>query len=210
MRPRRLNVVTGTGTEIGKTWVSAHLARRLLGDGLTVAVRKPAQSFAADDVLTDAHVLAEASADTAETVCPAHRWYPVPMAPPMAAAALGMPAPALADLVGEIVAGWPETTIDVGIVEGAGGVASPQAVDGDTADLARSLDVDGAILVADAGLGTINLVRLAMTALSPIRSVVYLNRYDDGDALHRANREWLQLRDRFEVAVSIEELAAYT
>lgn len=210
MRPRRLLVVTGTGTEIGKTWVSARLARRLLADGLSVAVRKPAQSFAPDDPLTDAHVLAEASGDAPESVCPPHRWYPVPMAPPMAAAALDMPAPALADLVEEIDSGWPQAPADVGIVEGAGGVASPQAMDGDTAELARSLDADGAVLVADAGLGTINLVRLSMAALSPIRSVVFLNRYDDGDALHRANREWLRLRDRFEVAVSIEELAAYT
>lgn len=210
MRPRRLLVVTGTGTEIGKTWVSAHLARRLITDGLTVAVRKPAQSFAAEDLLTDAHVLAEASGDTPETVCPPHRWYPVPMAPPMAAAALGLPEPSLGDLVDEIGSGWPQTATDVGLVEGAGGVASPQAVDGDTAELARLLDADGAVLVADAGLGTINLVRLAMAALSPIRSVVFLNRYDDGDVLHRANREWLQSRDGFEVAVTVEELAAYT
>ena len=50
MRPRRLVLVVGTGTDVGKTWVSAHLLATLRAAGLTVAARKPAQSFdPADD-----------------------------------------------------------------------------------------------------------------------------------------------------------------
>jgi dethiobiotin synthetase len=48
------------------------------------------------------------------------------------------------------------------------------------------------LLVADAGLGTLNSVRLSVGALggtAPV--VVVLNRYDARDDLHVANRRWL-------------------
>ena len=208
MRPRQVVVVTGTGTEIGKTWVAARLIASLKEAGATVAARKPAQSFEAGDTVTDADVLAGASGETADVVCPRDRWYPVPMAPPMAAEVLGLEPPTLAQLVGEIEGAWPAAPVDVGIVEGAGGVASPQATDGDTADLARALCADRTVLVADAGLGTINLVRLSMAALVPLPVLVFLNRYDASDGLHRANRAWLQERDSPDVVVDVEALAA--
>lgn len=207
MRPRQVVVVTGTGTEIGKTWVAARLIASLRGAGVTVAARKPAQSFEAGEPVTDADVLAGASGEAPDAVCRPDRWYPVPMAPPMAAQALGLEPPSLGGLVGEIEDGWPAEQADVGIVEGAGGVASPQATDGDTADLARELRAERAVLVADAGLGTINLVRMSVAALAPVPVLVFLNRYDASDGLHRANRTWLQERDSLEVVVEVEALA---
>jgi dethiobiotin synthetase len=67
---------------------------------------------------------------------------------------------------------------------------------------------DIVILVADAGLGTINAVRLSAGALrdggAPV--VVHLNRYDATDDLHRRNRDWLAGRDRFDVVTSVGEL----
>ena len=45
VRPRRLVAVVGTGTDVGKTWVSARVLRDLRAAGLRVAARKPAQSF---------------------------------------------------------------------------------------------------------------------------------------------------------------------
>lgn len=209
MRPKQVVVVTGTGTEVGKTWVAARLTRQLTESGSRVVVRKPAQSFDAADELTDAHLLADASGGSAESVCPPHRWYPVPMAPPMAAEALGLEPPAIQELLDELEGAWPAEQVDVGIVEGAGGVASPQAVDGDTADLARSLRADRVVLVADAGLGTINAVRLSVAALAPIPVLVLLNRYDNSDALHGANRSWLQARNGVDVAVDVDGVAAW-
>src|SRR5204862_7343835 len=153
-----LVVCVGTGTEVGKTWLGAAVLGTARAAGRSVAARKPAQSFAPDDRHpTDAAVLADASGEPAETVCPPHRWYPRAMAPPMAAAALGRPPPALADLVAEIV--WPDPLPHLRWVEGAGGVRSPLGADGDNADLCRLLSPDLVVLVADAGLGTINAVR---------------------------------------------------
>ncbi|HEY6416293.1 MAG TPA: AAA family ATPase, partial [Acidimicrobiales bacterium] len=70
-RPERLVVVTGTGTEVGKTWVACRLARALRERGLIVAARKPVQSYAAADAPdgTDAALLAEATGETALLVC---------------------------------------------------------------------------------------------------------------------------------------------
>ena len=84
-RPERVILVTGTGIEVGKTWVTVELARRLRADGVEVAARKPAQSFAPEDTMTDASLLGEATGESAATVCPPRRWYPMPLAPPMAA-----------------------------------------------------------------------------------------------------------------------------
>jgi dethiobiotin synthetase len=74
---------------------------------MAVAARKPAQSFSPDDAqFTDAHVLVAATGEEPTVVCPSHRWYPVPMAPPMAAVALDQPPFTIADLVAELA--WPQ------------------------------------------------------------------------------------------------------
>ena len=99
-RPGRLVGVCGTGTEVGKTWVSAHVLAALRADGVSVAARKPLQSFDPDDAApTDAAVLAAATGEDPHDVCPSEGWYPVPMAPPMAAEVLGRRCPALAEVV---------------------------------------------------------------------------------------------------------------
>lgn len=206
-RPERLVLVAGTGTEVGKTWVACHLARALTVRGLIVAARKPAQSYgtAGDVGATDAELLAEATGDRANAVCPPHRWYPVAMAPPMAAEVLGRPAFTVAELVAELR--WPAVA-GVGLVETAGGVRSPIAADGDTVTLAQALTPDRIVLVADAGLGTINAVRLSAGALAGWPLTVLLNRYDPTVDLHRLNWEWLVGRDGFDVVVDPAELVA--
>ena len=139
-------------------------------------------------------------------MCPPHRWYPLPMAPPMAADALGPAAFTIADLARR-ACDWPARAVDVGLVETAGGVRSPLAADGDTVDLASPRSPPTlVVLVADAGLGTINAVRLSAGALARRHAVVVLNRFDAADDLHRRNRDWLAGRDRFDVVTSVGEL----
>jgi dethiobiotin synthetase len=206
-RPERLVLVAGTGTEVGKTWVACRLVRALRRRGLIVAARKPAQSYDPGDdlTMTDAALLAHACGDHPAVVCPQHRWYPVAMAPPMAAEALGRPPFTVADLVGELA--WPPA-VGVGLVEAAGGVRSPIAVDGDAVDLATALHPERVLLVADAGLGTINGVRLSMAALSAWPVTVVLNRFDPDDDLHLRNHEWLAGRDGFTVVTDPDDLVA--
>jgi len=204
-RPARVAFVAGTGTAIGKTWIASAVLARLRAAGRRVSARKPAQSFDEGEGPTDAEVLATATGESLHDVCPAHRWYARALAPPMAAAALGAPPFTIADLVDEL--GWPDG-VDVGLVEGAGGPRSPIAADGDNVTLACAVAPDLVILVADAGLGTINAVRMSVEAFAPAPVAVVLNRYDDGDAVHRANRDWLTDRDDFEVVVGPDATAA--
>jgi dethiobiotin synthetase len=211
--PDRLVVVVGTGTEVGKTFVAAAALTALRTDGVAVAARKPAQSFAPDDAAgsTDAEVLAVATGEDVHTVCPPHRWYEVALAPPMAAEVLGRPPFTLAELADEIT--WPPG-LALGLIETAGGVRSPlTSDDGDAVSLATALMADLVILVADAGLGTLNGVRLSVAALDPLvdtredlEVVVVLNRYDARDDLHRRNRAWLRDRDGLDVVTSVDEL----
>ena len=202
-RPERLIFVVGTGTEIGKTWVGAHLLEAVRARGRNVAARKPAQSFGPGEGPTDAEVLATATGEDPEAVCPKHRWYEVPMAPPMAADALGKPRIEIAALARETEF---SDGIDLGLVETAGGVRSPLAHDGDTVDLIGLLGPDAVVLVGDAGLGTINAVLLSYAALAPVRVHVFLNRFDAGDTLHVANRTWLSERFGLHVVTDVADL----
>jgi dethiobiotin synthetase len=208
-------LVVGTGTEVGKTWVAARLLEAWRALGLTVAARKPAQSYAPGSGPTDADVLAGATGERPDAVCLPHRWYPVALAPPMAADALGQAPFGVADLAGETR--WPDG-VDVGLVETAGGVRSPQAGDGDALALAALLGPLAVVLVADAGLGTINAVRQGIDALGRLPAVeaaeghprapappgvwVVLNRFDPGSELHRRNLDWLRRRDRLAVVTN--------
>jgi dethiobiotin synthetase len=187
-------VVTGTGTEVGKTWWTAAVARSLRTRGLRVAARKPVQSFAPDDppAARDASLLGAATGEAPDAVCPTHRGLPLALAPPMAATALGLPPFTVADLVDETI--WAPGT-DVGFVEGAGGLRSPLADDGDTRTVVDHLDPDDVLVVARAALGVVHQVRSVVDALPGRSVVVALNRFDDTDPAQVAGRDWLAARD---------------
>jgi dethiobiotin synthetase len=121
----------------------------------------------------------------------------------MAADALDRPPIKIAELASETA--FP-VGVDVGLVETAGGVRSPLAHDGDTVDLMARLRPDAAVLVADAGLGTINAVLLSYAALAPVPVHVILNRFDATDALHVANSTWLGEHFGLDVSVDIDSL----
>jgi dethiobiotin synthetase len=202
-RPRTLAFVSGTGTEVGKTWWTAATARELRVAGTHVAARKPVQS-GEPGAVTDAEVLGAATGEDPETVCSPHRTYPLAWAPPMAARELGEPGFTVADLVGGIV--WPEG-VAVGLVEGVGGPRSPISDDGDNVDLAHQLAPDLVVVVGDAGLGTINAVRLCVAAFDAFPVVVALNRFTR-DPLAERNRVHLVETDGFDVVTEPRVLAA--
>lgn len=217
-RPETVVAVVGTATEIGKTWTSAALAVELRARGVSVAARKPVQSHdPADATPTDAAVLADATGVELGEVCAPEWTLPVPMAPPMAADVLGLATPSLDELVASV--GWPSPTVAVGLVETVGGVAAPLAADADSLDLVVAVEPDLVLLVAHAGLGTINDVRLSLGAIaarSPRRGrapaldrrvVVHLNRYDADVDLHRRNRAWLTDVDGCTVTTTVADLA---
>lgn len=222
-RPALLVAVLGTGTEVGKSWVSAAVLRELVGRGWSVSARKPAQSFDPDTSdgsggePHDSEVLAAATGESEADVCPAHRRYPVALAPPIAAVELGLPGFTIADLAREVEGSWGGLAADLGLVETAGGVASPAADDGHSGDLAAALTPEVIVLVADAALGAIHAVRSSLACCAPTAgagtgtgagtTIVHLNRFDTTARVQVLNRDWLRDRDGCRVTTDIDELA---
>jgi dethiobiotin synthetase len=156
-------VVTGTGTGVGKTVVTAAIAALALARGERVAVVKPAQTGVGgpDGDVPDAETVRRLSGvtDTHELAR-----YPDPLSPEAAARTAGLPPldmHAAAEYVGELAA-----TRDLVLVEGAGGLLVRYDAAGSTiADLAAALDAP-AVVVAAAGLGTLNHTALTREALA--------------------------------------------
>ncbi|MFF4370704.1 dethiobiotin synthase [Streptomyces sp. NPDC001594] len=155
-------VVSGTGTEIGKTVVTSAVAAAAVAAGLSVAVLKPAQTGVGPDEPGDA---AEAVrlAGPAVTARELAR-YPEPLAPDTAARRSGLAtlAPSrIAEAAAEL-AGSHELVL----VEGAGGLLVRFDEEGHTlADVARLLEAP-VLVVAPAGLGTLNSTALTAEALT--------------------------------------------
>ena len=162
-------VVTGTDTGVGKTIVTAAIAAAAAAAGLRVAVLKPAQTGTAAGEESDVDTVARLAA-------PVHvrtlAEYPDPLAPLAAARVAGM-APLR---LGDVVAAVQGTGADLVLVEGAGGLLVPVGEGGwSAAELAAELQAT-AVLVARAGLGTLNHTALTLEALQrrgiPTRVVI--------------------------------------
>jgi dethiobiotin synthetase len=195
--------VLGTHTEVGKTWVSVQLLRAARQRGLRVAARKPVQSFAPDGSATDAEQLSAATGEPAKQVCAAVRCYELAMAPPMAADRLNKPRITAADLLAEL--SWPPA-LDLGLIESVGGPRSPMTHDADSAEFIERTRPDCLLLVADAGLGSLNAIRLSLSCLPALPVYVMLNRFDARDPLHQLNRTWLHERYAIHTHQNVGEL----
>lgn len=152
-------VVTGTGTGVGKTVVTAALAaaaREVCGD---VAVCKPVQSGSdTDDDLAEVGRLAGVT----ELVSVAR--YPAPLAPVTAAALAGRPLPSRSEILAAVAAA--DRPDRLTLVEGAGGLLVELAAGGVTlrhlaADLGAAV-----LVVCEAGLGTLNHTALTLEAIA--------------------------------------------
>ncbi|MET7677667.1 dethiobiotin synthase [Streptomyces seoulensis] len=153
-------VITGTGTEIGKTMVTAAVAASALAAGRSVAVLKPAQTGVRPDERGDADEVARlAGPVTARELAR----YPEPLAPATAARRSGLP-PVHPQDVAEAAAKL-ATDHDLVLVEGAGGLLVRfDPAGGTLADAAALLNAP-VLLVAPAGLGTLNATELTAREL---------------------------------------------
>jgi dethiobiotin synthetase len=154
-------VVSGTGTEVGKTVATAAVAAASLAQGLSVAVLKPAQTGVAEGEPGDAAEVARLAGPV--TAAELAR-YPDPLAPATAARRSGLP-PITPGDVAEAAAKL-AAVHDVVLVEGAGGLLVRYDEEGSTlADVAALLRA-GVLLVAPPGLGTLNSTALTAEALA--------------------------------------------
>ncbi|MBB5955753.1 dethiobiotin synthetase [Saccharothrix tamanrassetensis] len=153
-------VITGTGTEVGKTVVVAALAALAVADGRRVAVLKPAQTgIAADEPGDLSEVIRLAGPVTTREL----RRYPDPLAPATAARRSGRPTVHPSEMAAAAVD--LDRTHDLVLVEGAGGLLVRFDDEGTTiADAAWALNAP-VLVVAHAGLGTLNMTALTAEAL---------------------------------------------
>jgi dethiobiotin synthetase len=180
--------ITATDTGVGKTEVACALLRGARAAGRNVGAMKPAQSGEEPGVASDADRLAEAAGggDPAELVCP-YRFAP-PLAPGVAARLEGVEI-SLAHLLeaARALAARHQALL----VEGAGGLLVPLTPGQTYADLAVALGLP-VLVVARAGLGTVNHVALTAEALRARQLTiagVVLNRtgpVDDPSVPHNA------------------------
>ncbi|WP_392875905.1 dethiobiotin synthase [Streptomyces sp. LN499] len=154
-------VVSGTGTEIGKTVVTAAVAAVAVAAGRSVAVLKPAQTGVAPGEPGDVFGVRRLAGEAVTGLELAR--FPEPLAPDTAARRAGM-APVHPEQIAE-AAEKLAAEHDLVLVEGAGGLLVRFDEEGATlADAARLLAAP-VLVVTSAGLGTLNTTALTSEAL---------------------------------------------
>jgi len=155
----KILIVAGTDTGVGKTIVTAVLASQAQRAGRRVAVIKPAQTGLAEGEPGDAEEVKRLAG--VDDVIEIFR-YPDPLAPATAAARVDEPGITVAQIASVIDA---MDDHDLVLVEGAGGVLVRFDETGGTLiDLAVAVDAP-VLMVARAGLGTLNHSALSIEAL---------------------------------------------
>jgi dethiobiotin synthetase len=149
-------VITGTGTGVGKTVVTAAVAAL----APSVTVLKPAQTGVAVDEPADVHDVVRRAGPHVRTVELVR--YPDPLAPEAAARRAGLPTLTLDG----VVAAAQACCTDLVLIEGAGGLLVRFSAAGLTlADMAGALQAP-VLVVTSAGLGTLNTTALTLEALA--------------------------------------------
>ena len=188
--PKRIFVV-GTDTHVGKTTVLCTLLQQARARGMRPLPFKPAQSGAAPhDPDSDAARLASAAGiESPRAICP--MWFADPVAPGVAARApTTAESPSHCSIVGlaldrAIAAHAP----DLVFIEGVGGLLVPMPGDTWQPDWIAQL-ADRVLVVARAGLGTINHTLLTVDALRrrDLRPLgIYLCEVERPDPSNRTN-----------------------
>jgi dethiobiotin synthetase len=161
-------LVTGTGTAVGKTVVTAAIAALAAARGERVTVMKPAQTGEPDGGGGD---LAEVRRLAGRVECVELARYPDPLSPDAAARRSGRPPLTLSQCVDAVNAS--RAISDLVLVEGAGGLLVRYDRAGLTmAEVAAALDLP-VVLVTEAGLGTLNATALTLEAMRARRLLLH-------------------------------------
>ncbi len=148
--------ITGTNTEVGKTYIASLIIQALVRSGIRVGVYKPAASDCpfenGSQISADAQQLWEAAGQpgSLEQVCPQR--FVAPLAPHLAAKAEGRQVDA--KLLRSGLSYW-QDNYDFVVVEGIGGLMSPVSDEDYVADLAYEFGYP-LLVVASNKLGCIN------------------------------------------------------
>lgn len=190
--------ITATGTDMGKTYITALIVKKLAESGVNAGYYKAALSGAEerDGMLIpgDAAHVKEVAAIEQDLGTMVSYVYKTSVSPHLAARIEGNPVDL--DTVRrdfESLCG----RYDYITAEGSGGIVCPIRVDEQTIfleDIIKILNLPG-IIVADGGLGTINSVVLTAEYMKqkeiPVKGII-LNNYDAQSLMHCDNLEMIE------------------
>ncbi|MBD5402638.1 dethiobiotin synthase [bacterium] len=206
--------ITATGTDVGKTYVSALLVKKMRELGFDCGYYKPALSGAvktSDGNMLPGDcdfVLKTAGLDIDPLNCVTY-CFEEPVSPHLAAARCGIEI----DL-NVIKADFERLSAnyDFMCVEGAGGITCPFNLSNKEIllpDVIKSLEL-GVVIVADGGLGTINSVLLTVeyAKLYGIKILgIILNNYDKMNFMHVDNKLQIETLTGVNIIATIPKMA---
>lgn len=178
--------ITATDTGVGKTTVSAGLAKVLLNRGLKVGYYKPVET-GVEDYPQDGKLLSQITGQPLEEVV--LYTYKNPLAPYPASLIEGKEVD-----IDKIVQHFRylQSKYDFLIVEGAGGVYVPIKREFTYVDLIKMLDIP-VLIVSRAKLGTINHTVLTIKALEGVKILgVVMNGFSGDDISEQTNPQIIQ------------------
>ena len=177
--------VTGTGTDVGKTYVTALIVKKLADAGIHAGYYKAALSGAESIEESDAGYVKKIASITQEDSSLLSYLYQNAVSPHLAARIEGNPVD-------------PETVkADFVTVEGSGGIVCPIRWDEEheilLEDIVKMLHLN-TLVIADAGLGTINAVVLTVEYIRnhgmDVKGII-LNHYSGG-AMQEDNEKMIE------------------
>ena len=182
--------VTGTGTDIGKTYVSAAIARYLRSKNLNLAYYKAAVSGAKSVMSSDAGFVYESAGLVQDEKSLLSYLYERPLSPHLVARLEKRFASM--DKIKESFNSL-KKSYDYVLSEGAGGIICPVVYEDNCKimyeDIVKELNLP-CVVVADAGLGTINHTVLTVFYLKEhgikVQGVI-LNNFEPGNIMHEDN-----------------------
>ena len=197
--------ITGTGTDIGKTYVTALILKKMTDNGINAGYYKAALSGADTIEVSDAgyvHKIANLKQDKDTLVS---YLYKNAMSPHLAAQLEGNPVE-LAKVKSDF--NKVQGNHDYIAVEGSGGVICPIRYDTTTTiflkDIVKLLGLS-TIIIADAGLGTINSVVLSVEWLKShgiaIGGIIFNNYI--GDVIEDDNLKMIELMTGVEIIAKV-------
>ena len=219
--------ITGTGTDVGKTFVTGLLVKKLRENGINAAYYKAAMSGnermkeggrlpGAEQmkggtlIPGDALYVKKVSGivQPLEQMCP--YVYEAAVSPHLASRIEGGPV-----VLEEVVRGFEEvcSRYEFVTMEGSGGILCPLCFDERELWLEDVIGKLGlsSLIVADAGLGTINSVVLTAEYMRakglPVKGIIF-NHFHPGDRMEEDNVRMCEYRTKLPVLACVEEDAA--
>lgn len=190
--------ITGTGTDVGKTYVSALIVKKLRKNNINAGYYKPALSGAyvknGEIIPGDAQYVCEIAnlTDSHKNIVP--YVFKTSVSPHLAAQIENkhIDKDIILNTYNKI-----SEKYDFMVVEGCGGIICPLRIDDEKimlTDIIKMLNLD-IIIVASSGLGTINstvlTVKYAKQLGIKVRGII-LNNYNQNDYLHEDNRQQIE------------------